>query len=171
MEDYEIRDIHRRASTPDLWVEFRFDTGAKEKIIFQHEASQSNPISLHGILGNRSREPAMYSVIKIYLDARFTLVSSAGFSPAGTVKIEGRSLNVISKAWAIPVNLPIFSEQPFALSEQPIRFSLAEEALGWLEFLIGYDIRAPGFADQKLFRVVNQPSGTLCIAREVNASD
>jgi predicted HTH transcriptional regulator len=34
MEDYEIRDLYRRASTPDLWIEFSFGTGKTKNLIF-----------------------------------------------------------------------------------------------------------------------------------------
>jgi hypothetical protein len=169
MEDYEIRDIYRRASTPDLWLEFRFEKGDTEKIIFQPETSQSDAISLRGIVGNRSREPALYAVIRIYLDAAFTLVSRGGFTSSGVAEYGRRPLNVISKNWGIPGNLPIFSEQTFAVSDPPVSFSLTKEALDWPDFLIGYDIRAPGFADSKIFRVVHQPRGTLWIVGEAKA--
>jgi len=113
----------------------------------------------------------MYSVIKIYLDAQFALVHSADFSPAGTGTIDKRPVNIFVKKLGIPGSFPIFLEQEFSLSDPPIKFSLTEEALEWPDFLIGYEIRAPGFVGSKIFRIVHQPKGTLWIVDEVSTSD
>jgi predicted HTH transcriptional regulator len=43
MEDYEIRDISRRASTPDLWIRFSFDSGNSTKIATRPGEQQRLP--------------------------------------------------------------------------------------------------------------------------------
>jgi predicted HTH transcriptional regulator len=61
MEDYEIRDIYRRSTIPDLWIGFHFDAGLSTNITFLPEQEVSDPINLVATIGNRSREPALYS--------------------------------------------------------------------------------------------------------------
>jgi hypothetical protein len=164
MEDYEVRDIFRRATTPDLWMEFNFHTGKTADLQFQPNASSSNPIWLRASIGNRSHQPALYAVIRTYLDHSFTIVSDAqGFSRAGEVSTEdGRHLNAYWRTWSIQQNdLPIFSETDFPLPTFSI--TLDENAIRWPDFYIGYDIRAPGCSTFQIIRVVQQPHGTLWI--------
>jgi hypothetical protein len=166
MEDYEIRDLYRRASTPDLWIEFSFDTGKAKNLVFQSDLPQSDAIALQAVIGNRSREPALYTVVRVFLDAQFIVLSDAGCSPSGTAEYDGRRLNVYLKKLGIPGSFPIFSEADFSLWEPPLTFALDEKAIGWPEFYIGYEVRTPGFSDGKMIRVINQPRGTLWIPNE-----
>jgi hypothetical protein len=167
MEDYEIRDILRRASTPDLWLNFRFDAGTTTEIKFPPEKEVSQPISLFIDIGNRSNEPALYYVIKIYLDELFTPFDTRGCFPSEAVKTsEGRSLKSFGKGFGIPGNLPVFRETMFTLFEPPIKFTVESNTLQWPDFYLGYDIRAPGFAASKLVRVIQQPRGTLMIVNQ-----
>jgi hypothetical protein len=164
MEDYEVRDIFRRATTPDLWVEFNFLTGKTADLQFQPNAASSNPIHLRASIGNRSQQPALCAVIRIYLDHSFTIVSDAqGFSRAGEVSTEdGRHLNAYWRTWSIQQNdSPIFSETDFPLPTFAI--TLDEDAIRWPDFYIGYDIRAPGCLTFQIIRVVQRPHGTLWI--------
>jgi hypothetical protein len=121
MEDYEIRDIYRRASTPDLWIDFNFDTGKTTEVKFRPSAVASDPIMLHANIGNRSREPALYAVIQIYLDQNFTInTTAAGFSMGRAVTTnDRRPLNRFLKSWSIQNDLPIFSEIRFPVSNSP----------------------------------------------------
>jgi hypothetical protein len=107
MEDYEIRDLYRRATTPDLWIDFGFDEGKTTNLRFQPNSLRSEGISLRATIGNRSREPALYAVIRIYLDAQFTTLATGEFTSVGSAEFQKRPLNVYTKNWGIPGNLPI----------------------------------------------------------------
>jgi len=167
MEDYEIRDTYRRASSPDLWVHFRFDAGTTSQINFSPEKEVSESIGLFADIGNRSHEPALYYVVTILLDELFKPVSTGGWTPSGTVKTaEGRSLKSFAKNFGIPGSLPVFREMMFTLFEPPIMFTVEANTLQWPDFYLGYDIRAPGFSASKLVRVIQQPKGTLMIVNQ-----
>ncbi len=160
MEDYEIRDIYRRALTPDLYIEFVFDTGNTTEI------SASRQIRLYAHIGNRSREPALYAVIRIYVDALLTIVSRGDLSQDDIVETnDRRKLNTLTRNWCVPSQLPIFSDVEFRIATAPIVLSIDETALRWPDFYLGYDIRAPGFSTFKIIRVVKR-SDTLWIRNE-----
>jgi hypothetical protein len=78
MYDYEIRDILRRATTPDLWIDFSFDPGFKATAVnFRPQTEVSDTIKLHARIGNKSQQPATYAVIKLFIDKAFTLTSGS----------------------------------------------------------------------------------------------
>src|ERR1700730_5417427 len=86
MEDYEIRDMFHRSSTPDLYMDFVFDTGVTTTI------PTSGQIRLNARIGNRSREPALYAAITVYIEHLFTITYGEGLSHGQTVElIDGRS--------------------------------------------------------------------------------
>jgi hypothetical protein len=166
MEDYEIRDIYRRASTPDLWIDFSFNTGKTTEVRFRPSMAVSDPIWLQARIGNRSGEPALYAAIQIYLDQNSTIKTEAsGFQRGGPATTEDRRhLHSFLKRWSIQQNdLPIFSEIRLLVADSPFTFTLDENSTRWLDFYIGYDIRAPGCSIFQIVRVIQQPHGTLWI--------
>src|SRR5262245_25115076 len=62
MEDYQVRDTMRRATTPELFVELSFASGPVAQIEFpplsQSQDEVSKPIPLQVSIGNRSPQPA-----------------------------------------------------------------------------------------------------------------
>jgi hypothetical protein len=169
LEDYEIRDILRRASIPDLWLNFRFDAGTTTQVNFVPEKEVSEPISLFVDIGNRSQEPAFYYVVNIFIDELLTPFSMGGCTPRGMVKTaEGRSLKSFAKSFGIPGNLPVFSETMFTLFEPPIMFTIEKNTLQKSDFYLGYDIRAPGCTASKIVHVIQRPRGTLWIINQAD---
>lgn len=163
MEDYEIRDALRRATTPDLWVDFNFDTGRAIQVTLQQDAQESDKIKLFSSIGNRSSEPALYAVISIYIDVKFSVSAHNGFLYSGKGELDGYEFNIYHRNWGVPGQLPIFCESPFSLFEQPFLFSINKEFLSLPEFRIGYSIRSPGFSSTKLIRIFQQKKGILHI--------
>jgi len=162
MEDYEIRDIFRRASTPDLYIDFVFDTGKTTTTI-----PASGEIRLNALIGNRSREPALYAAITVYVDHLFTITYGEGLSQNRIVETsDRRKLRILEKNWGVPSQLPIFSEVRLRITDQPIVLTMDETALRWPDFYLGYDIRAPGCSAFKIVRVIHQ-SDTLWIRNEI----
>jgi predicted HTH transcriptional regulator len=68
MEDYEIRDTLRRATTPDLQATLRIGTTRLEPSPHQQI---SKPVSLSVYLTNRSPQPAYHSVVYVGFDEDF----------------------------------------------------------------------------------------------------
>lgn len=162
MEDYEIRDVLRRASTPDLWIEFSFASSDAARVDFATGSDISNPISLRGRIGNHSATPAEYALITIYIDSFFTRVWTE-LQATGTTNREGRDVETYALVWSVPPRVPIFAE-----ANQPLpallNFTVTSRILhGVAEFYIGYAIRSPGCSVEKFVRVIQQPSGMLRI--------
>jgi len=80
MEDYEIRDALRRATTPELYVELAFATGNSAPIQFAHQAETSKPITLFVTVRNRSPQPAYYALVQIGIDTGLLLPTLNDFS-------------------------------------------------------------------------------------------
>jgi hypothetical protein len=76
MEDYEIRDVLRRARWPDLYLTWTIHGGIKR-------LPNRKIIALSADIENRSSEPAHYSSISLYFDERFHLPVSGAFEPHG----------------------------------------------------------------------------------------
>src|SRR5262249_17155840 len=53
MEDYQVRDTMRRATTPELYVCLSLPRGKTAGIEFAHQAEMSKPITLNVFVGNR----------------------------------------------------------------------------------------------------------------------
>ena len=166
MEDYEVRDLFRRATTPDLRIEFSFQSKTRHDLNFLPNRPKSANIPLRAKICNNSSEPALYAQITIYIETIFQCTGSTLFTLMGESAFGGRQFSRYVRRWSIPNDFPIFAESPSNLDGLPYEFVLDESALDWPDFLVGYDIRAPGFADRKMFRIFSQPRGTLWLRRE-----
>jgi hypothetical protein len=159
MEDYEIRDIMRRATTPDLFIKFRFDSGQSTKVEIRPGAKETSSICLHAEIGNRSNTPAEYAVIDIYLDTFFGDLNTGSMSPRGLIKHGAREFNAFSRYWRVQNQLPIFAEM--TLPVETIMFTIRHDLLRHgFDFWIGYAIHAPGFSTEEFAPVILQ-GGTL----------
>lgn len=162
MDDYEIRDISRRASTPDLSIKFTMQS-EKIQLQFRPDANISDPVTLDLMIENSSTEPALYAIIQIFVDKNLEFKETADFVSAGLVSVDGHLARTYLKKLAIPYNLPIFFESPQNLLHFPFQFVLREHDMSIVEFVIGYDVRAPGFSGRKFFKIIQEPQGTLSI--------
>jgi hypothetical protein len=170
MEDYEIRDIMRRASTPDLWVRFSFgpDDAASIRVPLPGSAHKTNPVSLRAHIGNRSATPAEYASIEIYLDAFFAVeFLSNDLISGGTTERHGRDFSVVRKSWSVRNQLPIFSEMIFYVGTMNVALPSDLFRIGG-ELEIGYAIRAPGCSVEEFVKIILQ-RGTLWIPKQASA--
>jgi predicted HTH transcriptional regulator len=63
MEDYEIRDTLRRATTPALQVMLSIGTNDTARLQFAHQQEISRPVTLSVLITNRSPQPAYHAVV------------------------------------------------------------------------------------------------------------
>lgn len=158
MEDYEIRDVARRATVPDLWLSFRFARGKSAAIDFKL-GNRSSPIPLRCSIGNHSPQPAKYAVIDVLIDHNFEIQGSmpAGMTDAGTtVTSLGFAMRRFRFQWGAANHLPIFSEAVLDLPEPPLYLIISANAAQNVKtFYLGYKLMAPGFAAEKVFEVAN----------------
>jgi hypothetical protein len=171
MYDYEVRDILQRATTPELWIDFCFDTGKSTIIKFAHDSSVSAPINLVASIGNKSQQPSSYAVISVFIDELFEITSGAGLSQRGGVNnFRGHSLKGLSLIWGSPTKIPIFfSEANFLLTSKPFAFTLNLNSLQCSDFYIGYEILTAGFSTRKFVRIIKTSGQALQILDETDA--
>jgi hypothetical protein len=109
MEDYEIRDALRRATTPELYVELSLPMGDRAQVQFAHQSETSKPITLSVIVRNRSTQPAYYALVQVGIDTDLTL------GPANDFSFLKKTGDDPPQAWMghqfiSPPGLPIFKE-------------------------------------------------------------
>jgi hypothetical protein len=156
MADYEIRDIMRRASTPDLWIKFAFMGGQTRTTLDFRGGSFAAALHLNPEIGNRSSTPAEYAVIILYVDAFLHPVHSPpSLRHIGNTKLNGQEFLVYQMHWT-PPRLPIFAETMLPIAEGGIAFTVQPELRGVGELWFGYKIQSPGFADEKFVRAIMQ---------------
>lgn len=137
MSDYEIRDIMRRATTPELYVEYHFTD-------FE-ESTEGLVTRMTVVIGNRSKEPAFYTTVDIAIDRRAGCISIGesgwGQSDQEFAFGDGRmSVTEWHRKITIPGSVPIFREKRFSIGI----FEITIDRNGG-SYFIGQDISCPGF--------------------------
>jgi hypothetical protein len=113
MHDYEIRDVMRRSTTPDLYAELSFD-GRQNGIVapVREGADYSETAILHCTVRNRSNTPAYHVIVDFLVDydlapafhlPPFRIVGEPDAEPLPKMRIYRRVINS-------PPDLPIFKE-------------------------------------------------------------
>lgn len=80
MEDYQVRDTMRRATTPELYVRLSL-AGAVIELAQQTEMSK--PITLNALVGNRSAQPAFHTFVQLGIDTDIRIRSTGDFESVG----------------------------------------------------------------------------------------
>jgi hypothetical protein len=146
MEDYEVRDLMRRAVDPALEIYFESENKIGNYYIIDFEVNNemSKPIPILTIVRNKSNRPSMYTVISVFMYRRVTITNTNGFENVGMVHLSpGDERFHLRKKIGVRGSYPIFREAPLMLG--PFHFSICHRLLAYpLQLQIGYEIRAPG---------------------------
>jgi hypothetical protein len=125
MEDYEVRDILRRATTPDLVVTLSFLEGNQHPLRFPGSDEDSRPFNLIAHIENRSPQPAFHVVVDIGIDADFKIVSRGDFTQFdSSEQVDQTPLNWLRWTLATPPGQPIFKEHPRVVTNNVIMLSM-----------------------------------------------
>lgn len=144
MEDYEIRDTLRRATTPALQVTLSIGTNNTARLQLAAQQDVSKPVTLSVLLTNQSPQPAYHSLVYLGLDVDFGVPVNVGFDRAGPPT--GHSAD--KKAWFVkrftsPPDQPIFQEatpNPLGLN-----FSIPTKFVNSSYFDITAIVQTPGY--------------------------
>jgi hypothetical protein len=143
MEDYEIRDALRRATTPSLQVTLSMGTNNTAQLVFGHGQEVSRPVTLTVLVANQSPQPAFHSVVYLGLDSDFSLPVNVGFDRVGPPAGYAADKFWFLKRFTSPPDQPIFQEatpNPLGLN-----FSIASKFIASSYFDITTIIQTPGF--------------------------
>ncbi len=147
MEDYEIRDVFRRARSPELFANIQFEDGkTTANVTPRSRTTLSEPIKLVMKVGNKSPQPAYYSMFSLYIDSQLFVNFSGTLAAAGPVTwANGQAVNKFVRKIGVPGDFPVFREMELPLSTPPFSFQ-APNALvdGGHEFSVAYELRTPG---------------------------
>jgi hypothetical protein len=118
MNDSEVRDTMRRATTPELYVKLALPRGDNVGVEFAYQSEVSKPIILGVAIGNRSNQPALYTLLRLRVDANIGVSGSNQLNLAGPLSDEtSPPLNWWERRLAVPNDLPIFKEAELNASQ------------------------------------------------------
>lgn len=125
MEDYEIRDVFSRGSSPDLYVEINL--GNDNKVRFSPDEEYSNLLDLIAVIENKSSQVAEYASIYIHLFGDLKIVSHSDFEIHNTNTTLGDKIVGVERLqqnWVVPNKMPIFNTLKYSISKDPIQISV-----------------------------------------------
>jgi hypothetical protein len=159
MEDYEIRDTLRRATTPALQAMLRIGTKNTARLEFLPRQETSKPVTLNVLLTNQSPQPAYHSLVYVGFDADFILTGSGEFARVGSPTGHATDQKVwVVKRFTSPPDQPIFLEAtPISLS---LIFAIRSEFIDSSYFDITTIIQTPGYTSTDYW-AINCVSGLL----------
>jgi hypothetical protein len=157
MEDYEVKDVMRRASTPELDVTLALpNAGSSTQARLIVRGQQCEPIRVQFTVSNMSSKPAEYAILTAYVDPLFQISEPTNFDHSlRIVERFGRACQSISANLGLPGSPPLFREYP----EIAGSFSVTLPAnLSAQRVVLGCEICTPGFIRRKLWagRVLNE---------------
>lgn len=148
MEDFEIRDVLKRATTPNLTVDLSFGTSTTQHIEYAAHQETSKPFPIVAHISNNSAQPADYAVIDIGIDRSLTFIFSGDYTHGG-LHDDDRGIPLNWFRFIVrPPRIPIFREHGQKLSTQDLKFGFPSSLLDREElFDFAIKIAAPGFSD------------------------
>ncbi len=139
MEDYEVKDAMRRATSSEPFIYFA--------LRLTKNAEGADRARLTAYIGNRSSEPMMYAHIKVFVAT--TLFAGEQPNPGTWSFAEGKlqignladqiPIQLLTSNHSVPGSMPIFKETEFSLLDLDLPFPTPGN------YHIGYEIACPGF--------------------------
>src|SRR5260370_17938535 len=145
MEDYEIRDALRRATTPELYIELSLPMGNMAQVEFAHQSETSKPITLNVTVRNRSTQPAYYALVQVGIDTDLPFYTSTDFI---SMPKTGNDQYWLGHQFMSPPGLPIFKEiDQDAAHRLSLTFAYQSSMLGGERtFHLTTSVQTPGYA-------------------------
>ncbi len=152
MEEYEIRDVSRRQSAPDLSLGFE---------LVRAEQATPQLWRLRLTIENMSPVPAEYIVIKLFMDSRIVLPQgNGGFNTSGEAQwpmLPGYVFNCFQLNHAIPSKIPVFAGLRFNVLEGDLIITVPADET----YFCGWSVASPGMSERQKFSVFRFPSGSI----------
>jgi hypothetical protein len=149
MHDYEIRDVMRRSTTPDLYTELSFD-GRQSEIAARVEerAKYSETVVLHCTVKNRSNAPAYHVIVDFLID--YDLVPAFSLPPYRVVgerdEAHRPKMRIFRRVINSPPDLPIFKEGEAEQHSATVAVQIPAEVVAGGIIYLETSIQAPGFS-------------------------
>lgn len=151
MHDYEVRDVMRRQTAPELtldWIVYRSGEVPREGIY---------EVTVAFDCRNLSSEPAMYTLASIILDKELSPRGPKGFQAVHRTVVHptqgSHPAIVYSRHFAVPDSPPLFREAPLQLGSATL------EMKPDTVYLVGWQLATPGFGAHMIGMAQIGPSG------------
>jgi hypothetical protein len=154
MHDYEIRDILRRSTTPNLHVKLSLPTSNKHLVEFPPHQEWSKPVLLGVTVSNTSPTPAYHAIVEVFIEHVLAVPFSVQFTQATTAENPpGRKFKVFRWTLSSPPGIPIFAganhESHFGQIPLQLPPTLLHSSIIYLET----DVRAPGISKHEKWAI------------------
>jgi hypothetical protein len=147
MYDYEIKDVLRRSTTPNLRVVLYFDTGDQAQVQFSAGQEISKAIILKVAIRNLSPQPAFHVISDVALDADLPIPFPLSVYRQAAPRIGPPDFKVFRRIITSPPELPIFKEGDPITHTGDVVFQVPSSLLA-REHLIHMEtvVQTPGFS-------------------------
>jgi hypothetical protein len=160
MEDYQVRDTMRRATTPELFIQLAFASGTTFRVDYAPHTEISKPITLLASISNRSPQPAFHTIVRLGIDAALLLSSPGDFEQLNQrVDADNVWQNWLERRLSSPPDLPIFKES----EPRRVAFTFAYPSnllIGDHLFYITTSVQTPGYSATEKW-VIDQKGANL----------
>jgi Putative DNA-binding domain len=148
MEDYQVRDTMRRATTPELYVRLSLPRGKTAGIEFAYQTEMSKPIILNAFVGNRSAQPAFHTFVQLGIDTDISILPSGDFTPVGErTDADDVPQNWLMRRISTPPEPPIFKEANFDQTRSSVFLGFHSRLLTSVHrFRITTLVQTPGYS-------------------------
>jgi hypothetical protein len=172
MDDYEIRDIMRRATTPELEVQLTFGNGQMrlDAEFGGVDQDESKPFFISCSVVNHSPTPAYFAIVEVYVDN--DLKSPFALAPFKVARMESndtrQTFRVYQRTLASPPGVPVFKEAVHETHQGQIPLQLP---IGlWKSSMIYFEtnVQAPGFTKREEW-FINCNGGRMQLRRAPKA--
>ena len=148
MEDYEVREVMRRASTPILTS--RVSTSKRTIKLQRITPDRTNHVPFLFHVTNLSEQPAEYAALLVYLDPSLTLQDSHSFGQRPeTELVFERKCNIYRAELGIPVRAPIFKGAEVFVGSISAHFAGKVPN----RIFLGTKVMCPGYSESRIWPV------------------
>ncbi|MBD2361568.1 ATP-binding protein [Anabaena minutissima FACHB-250] len=143
MEEYEVRDVASRDDAPELLIQFTIDNNLVS-INFEEKNKFSTLINFNVIISNESVSPAMYYIVRLFIDKQLSVMSNGGFRLGSEQSIKISDTEFIVNSYSnnysvhsVPIAMPVWQGVKFNICTSPFQISIPKAnndmsyALAW----------------------------------------
>jgi hypothetical protein len=147
MEVYEINEVNQRGTAPDLEIKFSFHN--KKDV-----DTQNAHLDLNMSILNKNVTPAEYILSRIYIDKSLIknpedVSSEMQYMGTCDFLINQNKVSTFEYVikWSVPHHLPVWQNEPFRLTNHPLRIYYEKGK----EYWFGYNISSPNMNKKEFF--------------------
>jgi hypothetical protein len=156
MHDYEIKDIMRRSTTPNLEIELSLPTNNKIQVEFPPHMEFSKTFFLGVKVINKSPTPAMHVIVEVYVDAAMKVpFPPIEFTQRGAVS-NPHNLRIYRWTLSSPPGLPVFEGADHESHFAQIPLQLPSALLHSSIIRFETDVRSPGFTNHERWAILSR---------------